>query len=44
MAVKKPPVLIEIANTIEPVHDGCIHIEKINAPFLYRDRGAPGRI
>ena len=30
--------LVEIANTIEPVQDGRIHIEKINAPFLYRER------
>ena len=30
---------VEIANTIEPVQDGRIHIEKINAPFLCRDRG-----
>ena len=27
--------LIEIAAGIEPVQDGRIHIEKINAPFLY---------
>jgi hypothetical protein len=33
--------LVEIANTIEPVQDGRIHIEKINAPFLYRERGTP---
>jgi hypothetical protein len=33
--------IIEIANTIEPVQDGRIYIEKINAPFLYRDRGTP---
>ena len=33
MAVKKPPVLIEIANTIEPVHDGCLHIEKRSGRF-----------
>jgi hypothetical protein len=26
--------LLEIANTVEPVQDGRIHIEKINAPFL----------
>jgi hypothetical protein len=26
--------LLEIASTIEPVQDGRIHIEKINAPFL----------
>jgi hypothetical protein len=30
-AVRK---LIEIANTVEAVQDGRIHIEKINAPFL----------
>jgi hypothetical protein len=33
--------LVEIANAIEPVQDGRIHIEKINAPFLYRDRRTP---
>ncbi|RXG96376.1 hypothetical protein [Bradyrhizobium zhanjiangense] len=27
--------LVELAATIEPVQDGRIHIEKINAPFLY---------
>ncbi|MGY8662560.1 hypothetical protein Q3C01_09355 [Bradyrhizobium sp. UFLA05-109] len=27
--------LVEIASSIEPVQDGRIHIEKINAPFLY---------
>lgn len=34
--------LIELAASIEPVQDGRIHIEKINAPFLYtlRARGA----
>ncbi|WP_439375376.1 hypothetical protein [Bradyrhizobium sp. DASA03120] len=26
--------LIELAKSIEPVQDGRIHIEKINAPFL----------
>ena len=33
--------LVEIANTIEPVQDGRIHIEKINAPFLYKERATP---
>jgi hypothetical protein len=33
--------LIEIANSIEPVQDGRIHIEKINWPFL---RDFTGRI
>ncbi|RZN01685.1 hypothetical protein CWO91_33025 [Bradyrhizobium genosp. SA-3] len=27
--------LVELASGIEPVQDGRIHIEKINAPFLY---------
>ncbi len=26
--------LLEIANSVEPVQDGHIHIEKINGPFL----------
>jgi hypothetical protein len=34
--------LLEIANTIEPVQDGRIHIEKINWPFLFQDKGQPG--
>jgi hypothetical protein len=33
--------ILEIANTVEPVQDGRIHIEKINAPFLYNERGSP---
>jgi len=33
--------LLEIASTIEPVQDGRIHIEKINAPFLYQARATP---
>ena len=33
--------LVEIASTIEPVQDGRIHIEKINAPFLYQERATP---
>ena len=33
--------LVEIARTIEPVQDGRIHIEKINAPFLYKERATP---
>jgi hypothetical protein len=32
--------LMEIANTIEPVQDGRLHIEKVNLPFL-RDGGTP---
>jgi hypothetical protein len=26
--------LVEIANDVEPVHDGRIYIERVNAPFL----------
>jgi hypothetical protein len=33
--------LMEIANSVEPVQDGRIHIEKINGPFLYEHRGSP---
>jgi len=33
--------LVEIASTIEPVQEGRIHIEKINAPFLYQARATP---
>jgi len=33
--------LMEIANSVEPVQDGRIHIEKINEPFLYKLRGTP---
>jgi hypothetical protein len=32
--------ILEIANAIEPIQDR-IHIEKINEPFLFRDRGSP---
>ena len=33
--------LMEIANSVEPVQDGRIHIELINGPFLYELRGSP---
>jgi len=32
--------LLEIANTVEPVQDGHLHIEKINGPFL-TEGGSP---
>ena len=32
--------LIEIANAVEAAQ-GVIHIEKINGPFLFRDKGTP---
>ena len=33
--------LVELAASIEPVQDGRIHIERINAPFLF-DLNAKG--
>ena len=33
--------LVEIANAVEAIQDGRIHIEKINAPFLYEAKGRP---
>jgi hypothetical protein len=35
--------LIEIANGVEAVQDGRIHIEKINGPFLYEIKGSPAQ-
>src|ERR1700741_4904143 len=32
---------MELAHAFEPVQDGRIHIEKINAPFLYQLKGTP---
>jgi hypothetical protein len=33
--------IVEIANAVEAVQDGRILIEKINAPFLFRERATP---
>jgi hypothetical protein len=33
--------LLEIANATETVQDGRIHIEKINAPLLFREHATP---
>ena len=33
--------LLEIANSVEAVQDGRIHIEKINWPFLQELKGTP---
>ncbi|MBR1286059.1 hypothetical protein JQ597_28810 [Bradyrhizobium sp. AUGA SZCCT0177] len=33
--------LMEHARAFEPVHDGRIYIEKINAPFLFGDKATP---
>jgi hypothetical protein len=32
---------LEIANSVEAIQDGRIHVEKINGPFLFRDGGSP---
>lgn len=37
-AMKK---LLEIANSVEAVQDGRIHVEKVNGPFLYQVKGTP---
>lgn len=31
--------LLQICKEVPPVQDGRIHIEKINYPFLFRDKG-----
>lgn len=31
--------LVQLAASIEPVQDGRIHIEKLNAPFLFTLKG-----
>lgn len=33
--------LMEHAHAFEPGQDGRIYIEKINEPFLFRDKGSP---
>lgn len=33
--------LLDIANAVEPIQDGRIHIEKINGPFLFKEGGSP---
>ncbi|MEK9280969.1 MULTISPECIES: hypothetical protein [unclassified Bradyrhizobium] len=33
--------LLEICREVQPVQDGRLHIEKINYPFLFRDKGSP---
>jgi hypothetical protein len=33
--------ILEHAHAFEPVHDGRIYIEKINGPFLFKDKGTP---
>ena len=33
--------IVQLANSVEPVQDGRIHIEKINGPFLFQLKGTP---
>ena len=33
--------LLEIANSVEAVQDGRIHIEKINGPMLFVEKATP---
>lgn len=33
--------LLELANAVEAVQDGRIHIEKINYPFIDREKAKP---
>jgi len=33
--------ILELANAVEPVQDGRIHVEKINGPFLFQLKGTP---
>ena len=33
--------VMDLAHAVEPVQDGRIHIEKINGPFLFKDKGSP---
>ena len=35
--------IMELANAFEPIQDGRIYIEKINAPFLYQLKGTPAK-
>jgi hypothetical protein len=35
--------LVEIASGVEAVQEGRIHIEKINAPFLFEIKGTPSQ-
>jgi hypothetical protein len=33
--------LVEIANTIEAIQDGRVHIEKVNGPMLFEHKATP---
>ena len=36
--------LVEIANPVEAVQDGRIHVELVNGPFLYQHKGVACRV
>jgi hypothetical protein len=33
--------IMELAHVVQAVQDGRIHVEKINYPFIFRDKGSP---
>jgi hypothetical protein len=33
--------IVELANSVEPIQDGRIHIEKINGPMLFHLKATP---
>jgi hypothetical protein len=33
--------IMELAHAVEPAQDGRIHVEQINYPFLFQDKGSP---
>ena len=33
--------ILEIANSVDPIQDGRIHLEKINGPFLSKEIASP---
>jgi len=35
--------ILEIANSVEAVQDGRIHIEKVNGPFLFEHGALPAQ-
>jgi hypothetical protein len=35
--------IVELANAVEPIQDGRIHVEKINGPFLFQLKGTPAQ-
>ena len=35
--------ILEIANSVEALQDGRIHVEKVNGPFLFEIKGTPAQ-